>query len=518
VRVLKGDLTTTPLPAVLRSLAADAVTGCLRVEGEDGDARVYLRSGKVYAVVLPGRPPRLGASLVASGELSPADLAEASEAQRTELQGWRLGELLVHLGYVEQPVVEAVVSAQLRESAAELALWPTGRWTFRTAERTREDVAPAVPVEDLLAEVDRRRAELDALAPLIGGADAVPVLSAAGTAPETQQLDPQAWSLLCAVDGERSVAALAAAGGLSLHEAGALVARLVEAGLVEVEPATAAEVADITYDDGDTDSWAQVHVLADAAAPSTPAEPAALAGPAGIAARLAEALKGLGSAPAAMAPTLMPGEDDHRALDAHVDDEQVETSVERASEHLAAALGPATGELELFPVDGAVRHADVIPLDAKQAERRARDAAELAARQAELEAARAAEAAAAERADAELLAEEQADAARERHRQSAVIQAEAFAELSAAAGSAAPAAVAVDEAHDAEPAPVDGVVEPVDEPAHPPRGADTAALLRELSSLGFDDEPAPAPVPQPRPTAATSTVAAKKRKGLFSRS
>jgi hypothetical protein len=50
-------------------------------------------------------------------------------------------------------------------------------------------------------------------------------------------------------------------------------------------------------------------------------------------------------------------------------------------------------------------------------------------------------------------------------------------------------------------------------------GADTAALLRELSSLG-DEEPAarnPAPAPRPRPAPA-SHAAAKKRKGLWGRS
>ncbi|HEY5455516.1 MAG TPA: hypothetical protein VIJ96_08595 [Acidothermaceae bacterium] len=57
--------------------------------------------------------------------------------------------------------------------------------------------------------------------------------------------------------------------------------------------------------------------------------------------------------------------------------------------------------------------------------------------------------------------------------------------------------------------------------------ADTASLLRELSSLGFEDEPAPStprPAPsqppstptQPRPTAA-SAAQQKKKRGLFGR-
>jgi hypothetical protein len=48
--------------------------------------------------------------------------------------------------------------------------------------------------------------------------------------------------------------------------------------------------------------------------------------------------------------------------------------------------------------------------------------------------------------------------------------------------------------------------------------ADTAALLRELSSLGLDDDPPAAPTPPrapSRPPAAPSAPAKKKKRGLF---
>jgi len=65
-------------------------------------------------------------------------------------------------------------------------------------------------------------------------------------------------------------------------------------------------------------------------------------------------------------------------------------------------------------------------------------------------------------------------------------------------------------------------VEPDDEPAYIDRDTDTAALLRELSSLGLDDDPPSSPAPvrppttSPRPVSGTSTQT-KKRKGLFGR-
>jgi hypothetical protein len=52
-------------------------------------------------------------------------------------------------------------------------------------------------------------------------------------------------------------------------------------------------------------------------------------------------------------------------------------------------------------------------------------------------------------------------------------------------------------------------------------GADTAALLRELSSLGLEDEPANAPPAPPRaphrPPHPNGDGAKKKKRGLFGR-
>jgi hypothetical protein len=234
--VLKGDLSATPLSDVLLALAEQAATGCLHIDDEAGDeALVYFKNGLVYAAYVPGRRPQLGARLISSGALAPEALAEALEAQETELQGWRLGELLVHLGYVERPVVEAFVTEQLREAAFDLSRWPTGRFRFRKNEKTREDVGSHAAVPDLLAEVTRRRSEWENIAGVVHGPAAIPVLSAGGLASAEMTLDQDQWALLCKVDGERSIAQLARDCGFTTFEAGQIVYALVGAGLLDVE-------------------------------------------------------------------------------------------------------------------------------------------------------------------------------------------------------------------------------------------------------------------------------------------
>ncbi len=117
---------------VLIELGENGSSGCLTVTDPAGEqAEVYFKDGSIYSVFVPGRRAQLGARLIASGDLSPEALASALDVQTNELQGWRLGELLVHLGYVERSVVEAFVVEQLRDAVAALLEWPVAAHKFR---------------------------------------------------------------------------------------------------------------------------------------------------------------------------------------------------------------------------------------------------------------------------------------------------------------------------------------------------------------------------------------------------
>jgi hypothetical protein len=233
--VTEVGLLSSTLASVLRDLSESSGTGCLVVRDEVGDeSEVYLREGKVYAVAVPGRRATLGARLMSSGALSPDALADALEIQRNELQGWRLGELLVHLGYVDRDVVEAFVVEQLKDSVTELLERPVAGWKFRKGRKTRQDVAPPTAIGDLLDEVSARHAAWQRVVDLTGGAEGVPSLSTGAPGSDDVILGPNDWALLCKVDGVRTIAALAADCGFTLFEAGSVIVHLLEAGLVEV--------------------------------------------------------------------------------------------------------------------------------------------------------------------------------------------------------------------------------------------------------------------------------------------
>src|SRR6478609_3874697 len=232
--VPEGALLTHTVESVLRDLADSRATGCLLVRDQEGDeAEVFLRDGEVYAVSVPGRRVMLGVRLMARGALTPEALAEALEIQRTELQGWRLGELLVHLGYVELAVVEEFVVEHLKDALTDLLGWPVAAWKFRKNKKTRQDVAPPTPVAELFHDLRDRATTWETILAATGGPDSVPTL-AAGSPSDDVALGPNEWALLCKIDATRSVADLAAECGFTLFEAGQVVMRLVEAGLVGV--------------------------------------------------------------------------------------------------------------------------------------------------------------------------------------------------------------------------------------------------------------------------------------------
>ncbi|HUW17660.1 MAG TPA: DUF4388 domain-containing protein, partial [Actinomycetes bacterium] len=237
----------SPLEKVLIDLGEAAATGCLTVTDSAGDqAEVYFKDGSIYSVFVPGRRAQLGARLIASGDLSPEALSDALDVQHNELQGWRLGELLVHLGYVERDVVEGIVVEQLKDSVAALLGWPMAAHKFRKGKKARQDVAPPSRVVDLLADLEYRRHRWDELVDAMGGDAGVPLLSARPDGATDVALSTADWAMLCKIDGTRTVAELAADCGFTVFEAADVVRSLMESGLVDVDLPVDAAVASVT--------------------------------------------------------------------------------------------------------------------------------------------------------------------------------------------------------------------------------------------------------------------------------
>jgi hypothetical protein len=510
--VLRGDLATTPLDEVLRLLADDRATGRLALSesGQDAQSRtaeIYVAAGEIYAAWVVEGPQadpvmdadaRLRLRLLAEGTLREDAWDDAVEAQE-ELFDWSVGELLVELGHLERTTLERVATQELLEAVSQAYEWRFGGYRFRRREKTRNRAGRAYPVSDLLEAVAARRIELERLDVRF---DAVP--SVGNDSAEAEGLEA---AVLARVDGTRSVREIAEACGCTGLEATQLLRSLADRGCVLLPQPSVAVGAPEPVAAEDEDPLSRWSALLDSALPPA------------------------------------------------VQEEEPRATVELVR-----------SDLPPRPVEN---------LDPETAERRARlrvrAAEELLAAQAEAEALREAEVARAALADElsvapevtvaeppdmltstevaeELLVAELplAEAAIEVAAPEAVTEPEPFTEREAIAIPEAtfepafePEAITepepVTDPEPVEPEPVSQAELPTEpepvteaEPAAQPdvAGADehdpalAAVLLRELSSLGLEDEPAPAAtaartprVPAPR----QATPPSKKKRGIFGR-
>jgi hypothetical protein len=542
--VQRGDLATTPLPRVLRDLAAAGATGCLRVTAPVGDASarvgasrealVHLGAGRVWAASVPGTPRRLGPRLVTAGLLTPETLAETLRAQADG--GGALGELLVRRGLVEERLLAEFAREQLHDALTTVAGWAAGGWRFRRQAIGVGDGEP-VEVEHLLAVVEDRRREWEGLLTVVHGPLAVPVL-APNDAGGSLSLRPDSWALLRQVDGRRTLAELAAECGFTHLEAARLAAALVSDGLLEVE-------ADVELEDP----------------PPVPAESDPPPGP--VMAIIA-ALAGTDAAPAGTRPAL--------AAEPGGPGNPVTAALTRVSDALSAAMGPhGVGVPPGPPLPVREKPAPRPRVTEQDIARRARlrqaAAQELARAHAEAEAARssAAEPEAPQARPEDLAPADDGGGVWADLAADGAVVVDLFSRREAKLAGQSPAAshgrpdeaVANDRPTDgagpgqsddhaaavallrdlsngsasraaADPPPTGppGGTEPAsDAPAPPPApppplahrdATDTAALLRELSNLGLDDDPADPGPPALRP-AHPQPGGSRRRKGLFGR-
>ena len=143
---------TIGLVPALMSAADERATGELSTVLPGGDpARIFIEQGQVYSVVVRDGGRSLGERLVASGALEAMDLELALAAQNSDVPGWRIGELVVHLGFVGTAQVRACLAEQMQEMLGWLLSQPPTEWRMRPGSRTRAAFATPLDVQPLLS-------------------------------------------------------------------------------------------------------------------------------------------------------------------------------------------------------------------------------------------------------------------------------------------------------------------------------------------------------------------------------
>ncbi|MBW3576853.1 MAG: DUF4388 domain-containing protein [Actinobacteria bacterium] len=230
---MRGDLSEISLADLLRGLSSANATGALHIEGRTGPARIFIRDGAVYWAASPAPRAQLGARLVGAGFIAEDELEAVLTEQRRAGRRTKLGALLVERGSVSRDVIRVFVQEQILDAVFDLARWHGGRYEFFRGDAAPEDLPVQIPVQPLLVESARRLVEWERILAVIPSLDAVPdfVPDAAST---QVSLEPDDFTVLANVDGQRSVRELAQDLGYSEFEAARLVYGLTLLGIIGV--------------------------------------------------------------------------------------------------------------------------------------------------------------------------------------------------------------------------------------------------------------------------------------------
>lgn len=236
---LEGPLKDLHIQDVFQLLDLGRKSGVLRVTSElrQTAGTVCFDRGGVVAAAVGSDPQPLGARLVRTGRITPADLDRARGMQNGG-DGRRLGDILVGFGAISRRELERQLKAQIEEAVFELLRWSEGYFRFEEGATCHAAVESPVrfPTEALLMEAARRIDEWSRIGSKVSHLRLVPRLpppEEQGT--ETLDLVPFEWEVLAAVDGTRDLHSLAEVLGRSEFEVARTVYGLTNAGIVVLD-------------------------------------------------------------------------------------------------------------------------------------------------------------------------------------------------------------------------------------------------------------------------------------------
>ncbi len=235
---LEGTLDAFSLPDIFQLLSYTKKTGTLHLRRDGHHGVVHLRDGAVTGGRGDAGQQALGRRLVGAGLVPDEALADAAE-RVLDTPGLGLGKTLVDAGHVDAAAARALAAEQVSDAVFELLRWPGGEFAFVMDEDDPDDVGHAVPVEEVVAEGQRRLAAWAELADRVPSLDDVVALVASPDAEPA--FSREEWSLLALVDGRRTVSELVALVGMSEFVVATALADLAERGLVTVGERAAAE-------------------------------------------------------------------------------------------------------------------------------------------------------------------------------------------------------------------------------------------------------------------------------------
>ncbi len=245
---ITGNLRTMQLSELLQWLSMGQKTGTLAIRGGAGEKRVYFQNGRIISSSSTIEREYLGHFLVAYGYITEEELTKAMEVQ--EESKILLGKILVMIGAIAEEDLVELIRLKACETIYDIFLWPEGAFHFIDGEIPQRPMIPiAIDVAGIVMEGLRRFDEWQRLRERVRSMHEVPTIVApvaVDALAEPQRL------ILRAIDGLRSLAAIAEATHNPDFPVAKLVFDLLESGHAELSacpPAGAPPSSELTPED-----------------------------------------------------------------------------------------------------------------------------------------------------------------------------------------------------------------------------------------------------------------------------
>ena len=143
---LKGTLGDFSLTDILQLIGLQRKTGLLILRRGETEVSVAFDAGRIVGADSNIRPleQRVGRLLVRTGRLTESRLDEALAIQRETLQ--RLGHVLAHQGWVEPELIRKQLTLQITETIYDLFRWDDGEYDFQPDVRVEWDKEHITPI------------------------------------------------------------------------------------------------------------------------------------------------------------------------------------------------------------------------------------------------------------------------------------------------------------------------------------------------------------------------------------
>jgi len=200
---IRGEIDTSSVPELVRSLLGSAETGVLTFRSGDVTKSLYIHNGQIVYAASTNADERLGESLLVRGKITARQYIEASKLIQP---GRRLGAILVELNALEPDELIPAVEHHVREILLELFTWTRGSYEFVIKELDSNSlVTLTLSTENVILEGIRLCRSWGQVFRGIGSLEAIPVPTGNTDTVYKLDLGPEEQEILAQVNGRASI-------------------------------------------------------------------------------------------------------------------------------------------------------------------------------------------------------------------------------------------------------------------------------------------------------------------------